>query len=206
MKNLGSTLFTTLIFALFFVPSAFSAKIQRFDPFAQRDIRSPDVDGVSGAPDHSHVDSSSPNSKTGVESSSQVICRIEGLCERCPESSINEPFCQPYGNRRLIKCLPKTPENERLLEEAAKAQAEAERLGSKFNWGRKKNPTPKISHLGETPAWEACGKVIAVERADFWEFLLCNLIFVSLSLFVVLARSKKLAAIQYRKLVARIGL
>ncbi|KAG9043420.1 hypothetical protein FS837_009653, partial [Tulasnella sp. UAMH 9824] len=69
---------------------------------------------------------------------------------------IREPFCQPYGNRRLIKCLPLTPENERALEEAARLA-----LAGK--------PVPHS--LGETPAWEACGKVIAVERADYWEFV-----------------------------------
>lgn len=122
---------------------------------------------------------------------SSVVCRADGLCERCPESSIHEPFCQPYGNRRLIKCLPLTPENERTLEEAARLA-----LAGK--------PVPHS--LGETPAWEACGKVIAVERADYWEFVLCNAFFASFSLFVVLARGKQLAALQYRRLAARIGL
>lgn len=122
---------------------------------------------------------------------SSVVCRADGLCERCPESSVREPFCQPYGNRRLIKCLPLTPENERALEEAARLA-----LSGK--------PVPHS--LGETPAWEACGKVIAVERADYWEFVLCNAFFASFSLFVVLARGKQLAALQYRRLAARIGL
>jgi len=60
-------------------------------------------------------------------------------------------------------------------------------------------------NLGETPAWEACGKVIVLERADYWEFVLCNVVFIAFSLFIVLYRSKQLAAVQYRKLAARIG-
>jgi hypothetical protein len=136
-----------------------------------------------------------------------------------------------------------------------------------------------VYNLGETPAWEACGKVIVLERADFWEFVvssgsrvcdafvrrgrgevhpscrcaaltgalvvvdpdrpmsdgrlplcslaplpssspsadctdrpsrpieqMCNVLFAGFSLFVVLYRSKQLAAVQYRKLAARIGI
>ncbi|KAG8985786.1 hypothetical protein FRB94_004578 [Tulasnella sp. JGI-2019a] len=124
-------------------------------------------------------------------SASDVICRAEGLCERCPESSIHEPFCQPYGNRRLIKCLPNTAENARLMRQHAHDDGDESKV---------------TYNLGETPAWEACGKVIVLERADYWEFLMCNFLFASFSMFIVLYRSKQIAALQYRKLAARIGL
>ncbi|KAG8853780.1 hypothetical protein FRB96_008035 [Tulasnella sp. 330] len=107
--------------------------------------------------------------ETQDDSASSVICRAEGLCERCPESSIHEPFCQPYGNRRLIKCLPNTEENARLMRQHAHDDGDEEQT---------------TYNLGETPAWEACGKVIVLERADYWEFL------VSFRAFVVVLLSR----------------
>ncbi len=59
---------------------------------------------------------------------------------------------------------------------------------------------------GKTLAWEACGRILDQERADFWEFLACNFLFAVMSLFVLLARSKRLQALQARQLAARIGL
>ena len=44
------------------------------------------------------------------------------------------------------------------------------------------------------------------ERADFWEFVACNVLFASIGLFLVYARSKKMQALQARNLAARIGL
>src|ERR1700722_6400320 len=45
---------------------------------------------------------------------------------------------------------------------------------------------------GETPAWESCGRIVEQEREDFWEFIGCNALFASLSLFVMFVRSKRL--------------
>lgn len=52
----------------------------------------------------------------------------------------NQPFCQPFGNRRLLHCKPSSHDT-------------------------------KAKQAGEVPAWEACGKVVAKERQDFWEFV-----------------------------------
>ncbi|KAF8999064.1 hypothetical protein BDQ17DRAFT_1391561 [Cyathus striatus] len=34
----------------------------------------------------------------------QLVCTPFGTCEPCPEDSLHEPFCQPFGNRRLMHC------------------------------------------------------------------------------------------------------
>jgi Jumping translocation breakpoint protein (JTB) len=59
---------------------------------------------------------------------------------------------------------------------------------------------------GETVAWESCGRIVVQERADFWEFVACNLIFVCVALVLVLLRSKRMNAMHARQLAARIGL
>ena len=53
----------------------------------------------------------------------------------------------PFGNRRLLHCIPKGDE----------ARAHGTKEGSQ--------------PAGEIPAWEACGKVVKKERQDFWEFV-----------------------------------
>lgn len=102
---------------------------------------------------------------------------------------------------------------------------------------------------GEIPAWESCGKVVALERAGYGEFVvslhirlpllvetndightcltcklitspylilsafLCpadaqttNTLFLIVSLFILMLRANKLAAVQYRALAAKIGI
>ncbi|KAG6836736.1 hypothetical protein H0H93_004142 [Arthromyces matolae] len=58
---------------------------------------------------------------------------------------------------------------------------------------------------GETPAWGACGRIVSQERADFFEFVACNIIFAAIALVVLFARSKRLQLLQARQLAARIG-
>ena len=64
--------------------------------------------------------------------------------------------------------------------------------------------TPPLQ--GKTPAWESCGRIPEAERADFWEFIVCNVFFAAISLGVLFARSKRLRALRGRQLAARIGL
>jgi len=59
---------------------------------------------------------------------------------------------------------------------------------------------------GETPAWESCGRIVAQERADFFEFVACNVLFAVVALVVLFARSKRLQALRARQLAARIGI
>ncbi|OBZ77892.1 hypothetical protein A0H81_02582 [Grifola frondosa] len=67
-------------------------------------------------------------------------------------------------------------------------------------------PSPSPSNQGEIPAWESCGRIVEKERADFYEFLVCNFFVAILAVVVLFARSKRLQALQARQLAARIGL
>ncbi|KAJ9104084.1 hypothetical protein QFC20_004661 [Naganishia adeliensis] len=37
-----------------------------------------------------------------------LVCRPFGECGPCPEDEIYQPYCHPYGNRRLVHCIPHT--------------------------------------------------------------------------------------------------
>jgi len=81
--------------------------------------------------------------------------------------------------------------------------------------GSKSPPRPNSppSHLASSPhppgeilAWESCGRIVPKERADFYEFVVCNLIFALVALGVLLFRSRRMQVMQARQLAARIGL
>jgi hypothetical protein len=59
---------------------------------------------------------------------------------------------------------------------------------------------------GEVLAWESCGRIPARERADFYEFVACNVVFALISLCILLLRSRRLQLMQARQVAARIGL
>ncbi|WWD21528.1 hypothetical protein CI109_106014 [Kwoniella shandongensis] len=107
-----------------------------------------------------------------------LVCRPFGECSPCPRDELDQPFCLPFGNRRLLHCIP-----------AAKADSPS-----------------TSSQGGEVPAWEACGKVIKKERQDYWEFVTANLLFLIVALTILWARTSALATEQYRQLAARIGI
>ncbi|KAK8847434.1 hypothetical protein IAR55_005292 [Kwoniella newhampshirensis] len=107
-----------------------------------------------------------------------LVCRPFGECSPCPRDELDQPFCLPFGNRRLLHCIP-----------AASADSPS-----------------TSSQGGEVPAWEACGKVIKKERQDYWEFVTANLLFLIVALTILWARTSALATEQYRQLAARIGI
>ncbi|KAF7320139.1 hypothetical protein MKEN_00798400 [Mycena kentingensis (nom. inval.)] len=130
---------------------------------------------------------------------SDQLCTPAGECEACPSELINEPFCQPFGSRRLMHCangtapIPITHASDRrppppppLLDD------------------RKRDVTH--SHEGETLAWASCGRIVAQERADFFEFVACNVLFAAVALFGVFTRARRMRLRQARQLAARIGL
>ncbi|KAH0834835.1 hypothetical protein J3R83DRAFT_10454, partial [Lanmaoa asiatica] len=120
------------------------------------------------------------------------ICRPFGECEPCPPDALHEPFCQPFGNRRLMHCSPDP------------TITSMEPIPS---WYPYPTYTPSASLVqGETPAWQSCGRIVARERADFYEFLACNLFFAAVALSIALVRSRTVEARQTRRLAARIGL
>ncbi|WVR04657.1 hypothetical protein IAU60_001668 [Kwoniella sp. DSM 27419] len=107
-----------------------------------------------------------------------LVCRPFGECEPCPDDELDQPFCFPFGNRRLLHCIPAS-----MADGASKGE-----------------------HVGEVPAWESCGKVIKKERQDFWEFVTANLLFLIVAMTILWARTSALATAQYRQLAARIGI
>ncbi|KAM6492438.1 hypothetical protein JOM56_012162 [Amanita muscaria] len=118
----------------------------------------------------------------------ELSCSPFGRCEPCPEDALQEPFCRPFGNRRLVHCVNDSGD------------------------GQRHSPPESLNHQdsghpeGETIAWESCGRIPHQERADFYEFVACNILFAVIALVVLFARSKRLQAIQARQLAARIGL
>lgn len=116
-----------------------------------------------------------------------VTCRPFGACEPCPVDALHEPFCHPFGNRQLMHCSNTTTPTTRPPDEP--------------------HPIPPPpGALGETPAWQTCGRVPAQERADFYEFVACNLFFAAVAIGVSLFRSRRIEAHQARRLAVRIGL
>ncbi|KAI0634795.1 hypothetical protein C8Q77DRAFT_1104102 [Trametes polyzona] len=123
-----------------------------------------------------------------------LVCTPFGTCEPCPEDALHEPFCQPFGNRRLMHCVP-----------ASSAPSPSKPRPPSVNPGPPPSSSPD-SPQGETLGWESCGRIVQKERGDFYEFFACNLFIGIVAVTVVLARSKRLQALQARQLAARIGL
>ena len=134
-----------------------------------------------------------------------MTCRPFGLCEPCPEESVrpnriptsfnsplanwpqlHEPFCQPFGNRRLMHC---SPDNDPTTP------------------SQQTDDHPPHSRIkGEIPAWQSCGRIVSKERSDYFEFILCNALFAAGALVILLTRSRRMEIMHARQLAARIGL
>lgn len=54
-------------------------------------------------------------------------------------------------------------------------------------------------------SWEPCARAVDVERKDFWEFILCNLAFATVALFIVVVRGRIIAARHYNQIAAKVG-
>ncbi|TFK97899.1 hypothetical protein BDV98DRAFT_553360 [Pterulicium gracile] len=105
-----------------------------------------------------------------------VICTPFGLCLPCPEDALTQPFCQPFGNRRLMHCTNSTSP-----------------------------PASQMDSTPETPAWQACGRIVVRERADFYEWVGCNVLFAVVSIAVGVVRWRRGEASRKMGLAARIG-
>ncbi|KAF9457538.1 hypothetical protein BDZ94DRAFT_1285207 [Collybia nuda] len=120
-----------------------------------------------------------------------LLCSPFGLCEPCPAKELAEPFCQPFGNRRLMHCTD--------------AKAPSPSHDSSHSEQPPSHTQPQHPQ-GETLAWESCGRIVKQERADFYEFVACNVLFAIVALAILFVRSKRLHAMQARQLAARIGI
>lgn len=54
-------------------------------------------------------------------------------------------------------------------------------------------------------SWEPCPRAIDAERKDYWEFVLANLGFAAVALFIVIVRGRMIAARHYNQVVNLIG-
>ncbi|KAJ7636986.1 hypothetical protein FB45DRAFT_907951 [Roridomyces roridus] len=112
-----------------------------------------------------------------IHGSQDIVCTPFGPCEQCPADLLSEPFCQPFGTRRIMHCINTT--------------------SSAID--------PPPIQAPHTQAWAACGRVVTQERGDFLEFVGCNLLFAAVALFGVYSRSRRMRALQARQLAARIS-
>jgi len=133
-----------------------------------------------------------------------LICTPAGECEPCPADSLQEPFCQPFGSRRLMHCANGTTPSSHPSSAHTDRPPLLDDRGADFSISRAAEQPH--THAGETLAWAACGRIVTKERADFFEFVACNLLFAAVASFGVFTRSRRLRALQARQLAARIGL
>ncbi|KAJ3866335.1 hypothetical protein EV359DRAFT_71881 [Lentinula novae-zelandiae] len=141
---------------------------------------------------------------TGPQNSThqELICFPFGECEPCPPDELDKPFCQPFGNRRLMHC-----HNASSSSFSSSSYLEGSRFSLRPHHNSSPHPSLRPStKVGETPAWESCGRIISRERADFYEFIACNVLFAVGAMLVVYIRSRRRHALQARQLAARIGL
>lgn len=89
----------------------------------------------------------------GQHQHGDMVCRPFGECEACPLDEIHQPFCHPYGNRRLVHCIPRRNADGSSSTDDNPYEGEHEQ------------------DAREVPAWESCGKVISTQTADYWEFV-----------------------------------
>ncbi|KAF5390033.1 hypothetical protein D9757_003880 [Collybiopsis confluens] len=145
----------------------------------------------------------------------ELICTPFGVCEPCPADQLDKPFCQPFGNRRLMHCQnatssPHRPKPHHKFRRIPPPQQQYQGDLNPFpvasDESSQRPPLPPPSTIGETPAWESCGRIVSQERADFYEFVACNLLFAIGAILVVYIRSRRRHVMQARQLAARIGL
>ncbi|KAG0152567.1 hypothetical protein CROQUDRAFT_85688 [Cronartium quercuum f. sp. fusiforme G11] len=162
----------------------------------------------------------SPKTSTTNEPPNEYACRPIGKCEPCPIEELSNSICQIYQNRRLVHCLYLGSSSPALI---------ASVLIDKTNYpaGLMMTNNDHYHHLDQTdiqkvdskmakvgsgigsaefPTWEACERVISKERADYYEFIVCNIILTLISLLIFIFRTKLLINRQYGKLAQRIGL
>ncbi|KAJ3780752.1 hypothetical protein GGU10DRAFT_134493 [Lentinula aff. detonsa] len=159
-----------------------------------------------------------PNAGAGPQNGThqELICIPFGECEPCPLDELDKPFCQPFGNRRLMHCHNASfqsssyydgsyrPPRPRMLP-PDRQHNPIPNLNSNSDHDSN-SPHRPLDKIGETPAWESCGRIISRERADFYEFMACNVLFAIGAILVVYIRSRRLHALHARQLAARIGL
>lgn len=117
---------------------------------------------------------------------------------------LDEPFCQPFGNRRLMHCV-KDASTTHLNDSQSPTDGHPSKSPADSDSDSLEHKSPTHAK-GELIAWESCGRIPAQERADFFEFVACNVVFAAVAVGMVFARGRRLQARHARQLAARIGL
>ncbi|EKM75641.1 hypothetical protein AGABI1DRAFT_79588 [Agaricus bisporus var. burnettii JB137-S8] len=122
-----------------------------------------------------------------------LVCTPFGACEPCPEEALHKPYCQPFGNRRLLQCKNSTDLHDRPhYAQHPPSLADSDSI-------------PSVEE-GAILAWKSCGRVVSTERADFFEFVAVNLLFLGVGVGIVIWRLRRMRLLHARQLAARIGL
>ncbi|KAF5356593.1 hypothetical protein D9758_008227 [Tetrapyrgos nigripes] len=146
-----------------------------------------------------------PRSPGNGTEENHLVCEPFGICEPCPPDALHEPFCQPFGNRVLMHCRNSTSSLSTYNKDASSHVHPQPPHPPNDNHNAKLFQDSQLLE-GEIPAWGACGRIVSQERADFYEFVACNVFLAVAAILVVLLRSRRLHALQARQLAARIGL
>ncbi|KAF9444019.1 hypothetical protein P691DRAFT_737092 [Macrolepiota fuliginosa MF-IS2] len=147
-------------------------------------------------------------------------CKPFGLCEKCPEEALHQPFCQPFGNRRLLHCRRITSNSSSTPSASGPESNNVEpssndndNVDARPHYAQRPPslddsppPADTTTPQGEILAWGSCGRVTSTERADFFEFAAVNLLFVCVGVAVVVWRLSRMRVLHARQLAARIGL
>ncbi|TFK61905.1 hypothetical protein BDN72DRAFT_419355 [Pluteus cervinus] len=169
---------------------------------------------------HLHNELQATIPRKSNETTQNLICRPFGECQPCPGDQLEQPYCQPFGNRRQTHCVNDTlssstggggvyhhSPSETLKTNSGSVEHQQKQQPAGGGVGSDPLNHPGMEHPeSELLAWEACGRLVKQERADFYEFVACNVFFAIIAIFGVLVRSKRMQALQARTLAARIGL
>ncbi|KAF8899787.1 hypothetical protein CPB84DRAFT_1779981 [Gymnopilus junonius] len=139
-------------------------------------------------PKHALISEHNAASKNGTKHVDNLLCTPFGACEPCPPDAMHEPFCRPFGNRRLMHCVNKT---------SSASTSTPSTLSC---------PPGSTHSIPEISAWESCGRIPSKERGDFLEFVVCNILFAIIALGVLFFRERRLRLGRAKMLAARIGI
>jgi hypothetical protein len=113
----------------------------------------------------------------------QLLCEPAGACAACPADA---------DAVRPALLIP-----SRTLRRHAQASCGP--------FGTRRALTCAVPGRAPVAAWEACGRLPAVERADFFEFVGSNAMLAVLGLVLLFFRSRRAREVQAGRLAARIG-
>ncbi|GAA97386.1 uncharacterized protein L969DRAFT_48607 [Mixia osmundae IAM 14324] len=148
---------------------------------------------------------------TSANATETYVCKPLSACQTCtPDELHNDPACAPYGNKISLSCLYVPADADSTLARKRRRKRDAQGLADESVDGEETESDTSIDGeadeaskaieqglLGQVELDRPCARVVAKERADFGEFVLCNVAFALLGLGVLSFRQRSLAAQQY---------